>query len=191
MKSQYLRKIFDIGSKFTPIKVKVDITQAIYTGATRVRYIRLPFGCKILGGRLMADGTLNTNKTVLVSQGYVTAGNVANLEDYLKPMTATEVTAAGVTVAVTTNPLLLTGAVATTLVPVIFSGHTNYIASGSAAESNGANTLRARANLLEGDVIIVSITAAGSTDSNQPVYHVELDLIPDYVETASAKLTEA
>jgi hypothetical protein len=191
MKSQYLRKIFDIGSKFTPIKVKVDITQAIYTGATRVRYIRLPFGCKILGGRLMADGTLNTNKTVLVSQGYVTAGNVANLEDYLKPMTATEVTAAGVTVAVTTNPLLLTGAVATTLVPVIFSGHTNYIASGSATESNGANTLRARANLLEGDVIIVSITAAGSTDSNQPVYHVELDLIPDYVETASAKLTEA
>jgi hypothetical protein len=193
MLSQYYRKVMRAGSKYNPIKVCLDVTEAASGGADIVRYLRLPFGVKILGGTLMADGVLaNAPGALTINQGVVSAGNIANMKDYLEFMTATELAAAGVTVsAVAANEHLFTGTPATTLVPVRLSAAGDYVTSGSASDTGATSgtSVRARANLLEGDILIV--TVAKADDSAVPVYHLILDLIPDCKEPFAAKLTEA
>ena len=178
------RSLIDAGNR-QEIVVPVFIKQAASGGAARVRHIRIPAGMKLHKVEVVADGTLaSTNKTVTVTQAYVSAGSAEIFGERMVPMNATDTATFGTTITATTNPALFSATVATTLVPVVAAEHTNYVASGAADETTTINTLRARCEFKRDDIVTCNVPA--SNDTAVPYYRFILKFIPDCVENETA-----
>jgi len=166
------------------IAVPVFIKQAASTGASLVRHIRIPAAMKLFRAEVVADGTLSTSLTVTVTQGYVSAGSAKALGDTMTPMNATDLAATGTTITATTNSALFTATVVTTLVPVVGTEDSNYVASGSATQTSTINTLRARCEFKPDDII--TCTVPKSNASAVPYFRFMLYFLVDSAENETA-----
>ena len=111
---------------------------------------------------------------VTVSHGYVSAGDVDDLDDYCEVMTAAEVTGKGVTVvAATTASVLFTSTPGTRDILVEAATDITFDSSGDAADTSapGGSSVRVYGNLVKDDVLIIGVSAATTT---APMYHIDI-----------------